>query len=102
MSLYIDNNNLVVRNGTKQTIPSKNILVGDIVFLSKGVTAPADGILIEGDLIVGLLFLSPYQESKQNIDRSGDPFVRGGHRVVEGNKKMLVLAVGKYSFAGFV
>lgn len=42
----------VRRNGTVQTLPADEIVVGDIILLSAGDKIPADGFLIEGSLQV--------------------------------------------------
>ncbi len=39
---------LVLRDGIEKTIPSEEVLVGDVVIVKNGMIAPVDGVIIEG------------------------------------------------------
>ena len=41
----------VVRDGTQQTIPARELVPGDVVLVGEGDRAPADGLLIGGDIL---------------------------------------------------
>lgn len=41
----------VIRDGTQQTIPARELAPGDVVLVGEGDRAPADGLLIGGDIL---------------------------------------------------
>ncbi|CAG9310366.1 unnamed protein product [Blepharisma stoltei] len=99
-------NVIVTRDGIEKEIPAKDILTGDLIYVSPGEVFCVDGILIRGN---GLSVdeSSITGESKlmnKQVVRAGDtdtdPFLISGAKINQGNGVMLVCAVGKYSVLG--
>lgn len=96
-------NVVVIRNGSEIEIPSINLLVGDVMYISPGEILIVDGLLLRGtglsideSAITGESALA-----KRNILRAGDdtanPFLVSGGKIIEGNGYMLVCTVGSRS-----
>jgi P-type Ca2+ transporter type 2B len=90
----------VIRGGQKVTIPSNDIVVGDIVTLSIGDVLCADGLLIDGHGVE--TDESSLTGETKNISKSvdGNPFLLSGTKVMDGAGTFLVIAVGENSEAG--
>jgi P-type Ca2+ transporter type 2B len=99
-------NVIVTRDGQETEIPVKDLLVGDIIFVSPGEIFPVDGVLIKGGwLSVDESAITGESKLlKREVPRAGDtnsiPFVVSGARVCEGNGSVLVCAVGAHSVLG--
>ena len=90
----------IVRNGEQGLASVFDICVGDVVIMASGDILCADGILIEGR---GLKCdeASMTGESEPVKKAGGDDvFLLSGTKVLEGQGRMLVVAVGPYSFNG--
>lgn len=93
----------VVRNGNMTSIPRRDIVVGDIVFLSTGNEIPADGKLLEAvslNVDESTLTGEPLAH-KTTVEADFDPdatypgdMVLRGTKVMEGHGVMRVTAVG--------
>ena len=86
----------VVRDGKEKQIISTDLLVGDVVIFDVGDKVVADCVIIGGnDPKMDEASLTGETEP---IDKTQDqPFCRSGTQVIEGNGKMLVVAVGPTS-----
>mmetsp|Transcript_25699 Transcript_25699/g.71910 ORF Transcript_25699/g.71910 Transcript_25699/m.71910 type:complete len:1007 (+) Transcript_25699:267-3287(+) len=86
----------VVRDGKEMQILSTDLLVGDVVVFDVGDKVVADSVIISGnDPKMDEASLTGETEP---IDKGPDaPFCRSGTQIVEGNGKMLVVAVGPHS-----
>ncbi|TVU27075.1 hypothetical protein EJB05_29654 [Eragrostis curvula] len=83
----------VTRDGSRQKISIYDLVVGDIVHLSIGDQAPADGLFIHGYSL--LLDESSLSGESDPVYISKDkPFILAGTKVQDGSAKMLVTAVG--------
>ena len=113
-----DRNIWVVRSGRMQEIRISHVLVGDVVHISPGDIAPADGVLIRGhqvkcdessltgesDPVDKRPMKSPSQEKDDqgNSISSAEPdcFIYSHTKIVEGLGDFLVLATGTRSSHG--
>ena len=95
----------IVRNGKTRQVPTEDLLVGDIIFVSMGDVIPCDGVLIEGSY-VKTDESSMTGESDQIIKdldpekEDFDPFMLSGTTVVDGSGKVVIIAVGINSLQG--
>jgi P-type Ca2+ transporter type 2B len=93
-------NVIVTRSGTEKEIPARDLLVGDLVYISPGEILPVDGILVRGNGITvdESAITGESALMKREIIRAGDmqsnPFLVSGGKVSEGNGMMIVCAVG--------
>lgn len=85
----------VLRDGKEQNIPSRNIVLDDIVLLSLGDQIPADCILEEGNLEVNESLLTG--ESAPVKKQPGDPLFAGSF-ISGGNGKARADKVGKNTY----
>ncbi len=100
----------VLRDGEIVEIPSVDIVVGDIVYLSSGERIFADGVLISGALSVDQSALNgESREAEKHPQDKDEPFelssksmVFSGTIIARGEGVMRVLRVGKDSFYGMV
>ncbi|KAJ3340440.1 Calcium-transporting ATPase 10, plasma membrane-type [Gonapodya sp. JEL0774] len=89
----------VVRGGTKDSISSWNVLVGDLVEISVGDEIPADGLLVQGNRLV--IDESPLTGESLPVQKNiRAPFLFSGCLVSEGSAMMIVTAVGTSSSGG--
>lgn len=87
----------VVRDGTQQTVPSDDLVTGELVLLGLGDQVPADGSVIEAaglEVDESILTGEAHPVHKQ----AGDPLM-SGTAVVAGSGAMLVEKVGADSWA---
>ena len=95
----------IVRDSLTLQVPTKELVVGDIVYVSMGDVLPCDGVLVESHYIK-TDESSMTGESDQivkdidSIHETFDPFMLSGTTVVDGSGKMLVIAVGEHSLQG--
>ncbi|WP_211252916.1 cation-translocating P-type ATPase [Carnobacterium gallinarum] len=102
----------VIRNGTKESIPAKELVVGDIVLLDAGDYVPADGRLLEsGSLRVdeGMLTGESLPVEKNTEQLTGDApvgdrrnMVFSGSMVVYGRGLFVVTAIANQTEIGKV
>lgn len=87
----------VLRSGKEMTVPSYQVVVGDMMLVDTGDKLVADGLLVLGnDLIIDESSLTGESEPMMK-DRGKDPFVWTGTQVSEGSGKFVVTAVGERS-----
>jgi Ca2+-transporting ATPase len=90
----------VLRGGELIEVNSEQILVGDVIHICTGVVIPADGILISGfnvECDESSMTGEPHSIEK---DVKEDPFLLSGTNCVNGEGKMLAIAVGINSLNG--
>lgn len=114
----------VRRNGIMLEIHQDFLLVGDVVILNEGMEVPADGILIEASQVttdesamtgesdpIKKNTLAICLKKKQHLEQQGEkniadkhevpsPIIMSGTKVLTGEGKMVVLAVGQASCIG--
>ncbi|XP_078158231.1 uncharacterized protein LOC144553930 isoform X2 [Carex rostrata] len=89
----------VTRNRCRQKMSIYDLLLGDIVHLSKGDLVPADGLFFSGfPLLIDESSLTG--ESKPIIVNSNNPFLLAGMKVQDGACEMLVTTVGRRTWRG--
>lgn len=87
----------VFRSGKEMTVPSYQIVVGDIMLIDTGDKVVADGLIIScNELILDEASLTGESEPMKK-DTMKEPFVWTGTQVSEGSGKFLVTAVGERS-----
>ncbi len=100
----------VLRDGIILEISANELVVGDIVYLSRGEIIQADGIMLSGKLKVDQSALNgESREAKKEYGKptegwellNRDKLFRGSI-IVEGNAVMRVMRVGKESYYGMV
>jgi len=107
----------VIRNGLNQSVPSEELLVGDLIKINYGEILPADMILIEGNgLKIDESSLTgesdsvnkkSYEEcldelnNKKNKEPSSN-LLFCGTNVVEGNGSAIIIATGEHSQKGII
>ncbi|CAF3808720.1 unnamed protein product [Rotaria sordida] len=92
----------VIRESQVHQIPIKDIVVGDICQIKYGDLLPVDGVVVQSnDLKVDESSLTGEIDLIKK-DESEDPFLLSGTHIMEGNGKMLVLAVGEHSQMGII
>lgn len=69
---YIERPVSVLRNGAKTQIPSHELVPGDIIFLSQGLTAPCDIYVVSGCVVVNEAFITGESSPimKVQVDRN--------------------------------
>uniref|UniRef100_A0A671T2I8 Calcium-transporting ATPase n=1 Tax=Sinocyclocheilus anshuiensis TaxID=1608454 RepID=A0A671T2I8_9TELE len=92
----------VLRAGQVIQIPVAEIVVGDIAQVKYGDLLPADGVLIQSNVlkIDESSLTGESDHVKKTVDK--DPMLLSGTHVMEGSGKMLVTAVGVNSQTGII
>nr|GMD67723.1 putative calcium-transporting ATPase 13, plasma membrane-type [Ipomoea batatas] len=88
-------NATVIRNGKRHSISISDVVVGDVLCLGVGDRVPADGLYIDGH---SLLVDESHIKNDNNpveVQCSNNPFLHYGSKVIKGDARMLVIAVGK-------
>ena len=98
---------LAVRNGKNVMIDADEIVVGDVIFVSVGDTVQADGIILDGEMLVDQSALNGENiEARKHKFHSDDPTLSNegrlfrGSIVVDGGGVMRVNKVGQSTFYG--
>ncbi|CAF1314828.1 unnamed protein product [Rotaria sordida] len=92
----------VIRESQVYQIPIKDIVVGDICQINYGDLLPVDGVVVQSN---GLKVDESSLTGEADLIKkheSEDPFLLSGTHIMEGNGKMLVLAVGEHSQMGII
>ena len=92
-------NSRVKRNGQVISVPTRDIVVKDIVLLSTGDKVPADGLIIEGSISVDESMLNG-ESNEVYKDPNSNNNLYMGTVVYSGNAIMLVNKVGDNTFYG--
>jgi Ca2+ transporting ATPase len=97
---------IVRRDGREGTIRERDLLVGDVVFISAGDIIPADAafaqgcrLMVDESVITGESEIVT-KEVYRPGDLQGNPFLISGSKVCEGSGYMIVCAVGINSVQG--
>lgn len=99
----------VRRNGTVQSIPIGEVVVGDVILLSAGEMIPADGLIISGEVRTDQSAMTgesreirklPTQD--QRLDPAAPSTLFRGCTLTSGACEMQALAVGDASFLGAI
>lgn len=90
---------VVIREGKRRTIESKDLVPGDLVFLTAGDKVPADGRLIEGtNLLVHEAILTGEEEAIEKKPQKSSLFM--GTTVIWGKGMMEVIKTGSKTEIG--
>src|SRR5205814_8713084 len=88
----------VLRDGTQRSVPTADLVTGDLLVLAEGDVVPADAVLVES---VGLLLdESALTGESVPVDRALDDPVQAGTVVVRGRGQAVVTATGAASAMG--
>ncbi|CAB4486632.1 PMCA-type calcium-translocating P-type ATPase [Rhizophagus irregularis] len=93
----------LIRSGNEQQISVHEINVGDILFLEPGDIVPVDGIFLWGHNIVCDESSATGESDpikKGELEKNLDPFILSGSKILDGNGRCVVIAVGPNSFFG--
>jgi magnesium-transporting ATPase (P-type) len=99
---------LVIRAGIQSTISTEELVVGDLVIVSYGMTVPADVVLIsssgvscdEGALTGEPDELKKFHVTDENYEYNPNPFMLRSTLCVSGEGRALVVAVGPHTLSG--
>jgi P-type Ca2+ transporter type 2C len=89
--------NIAIRDNKVITLPSEEIVVGDVIMLNAGDSIPADGHIISGHLLVNEVSING--ETKEKNKQLLDP-VYASTVIYDGTAKMLVDKVGDNTLIG--
>lgn len=92
-------NAMVIREGKRKIIEAKNLVPGDLVVLLAGDKIPADGELIDGEILVNEAILTGEGEGKRKSVK-GDKNLFFGSVVLAGKGIMEVKKIGKETEIG--
>jgi magnesium-transporting ATPase (P-type) len=94
----------VIRNKTTTKIPSSELMVGDIVFLSAGDLIPADGVWVGDASVEDVNVDEAALTGESAVKKHGfrEPFLFSGTAVSTGEAHMIVTAVGRDSKSGTI
>lgn len=92
----------VLRGGEKTEVVVFDLVVGDVVLIDTGDIFTADGLFISGhNLLVDESSATGETDSlKKGMHEDHDPFFLSGTKCLDGVGKMLVIAIGEFSFQG--
>ena len=93
----------MIRNGKVRTIPSTDLVVGDLMFIDNGDIVPIDGILFKAnDISCNECGSQIYKRVpvKYVEEEKCDPFIISGDKILEGHGVLIVCAVGSHSMMG--
>ncbi len=97
---------LVIRNGIKQKINTEEVVLGDVIVISRGEIVPADAVLLQGnDLIVNESILTGESVEQVKSPHNGEDHknqIFMGTNVVNGHCWARVTATGNDSALGVV
>ncbi|XP_059312248.1 putative calcium-transporting ATPase 13, plasma membrane-type [Lycium ferocissimum] len=85
----------VVRDGRRQEVSIFDIVVGDVVCLKIGDQIPADGLFLDGHSLQVDESSMTGESDHVQINKTQNPFLVCGTKVMDGYGRMLVTSVGK-------
>lgn len=92
LSLVVDSSCTVLRDGVKNTISTRELLLDDLYYLTSGMQVPVDCIIVKGSVEIDESILTGESE---NVLKSIDRRVLAGSHVVSGKALAQVDKVGK-------
>lgn len=95
LALLEESNYTVIRDGKEEKIPSKELVLNDLVILHSGEQIPADGVVKEGYLSVNESLLTGEMDE---IDKHANSELRSGSFVVSGEAYVELTKVGEDSY----
>lgn len=95
----------VLRNSTVILVPTEELVVGDVIFLSSGTKIPADAVLKDGHVLVDQSAINgesePSEKSPQNTETNNERSkIYAGTVITEGECTAIVTSVGSMSLYG--
>eukprot|EP00300_Choanocystis_sp_HF-7_P021906 c21009_g1_i1.p1 GENE.c21009_g1_i1~~c21009_g1_i1.p1 ORF type:complete len:1007 (+),score=241.13 c21009_g1_i1:83-3103(+) len=88
----------VCRGSRRMEVPVKELVVGDVIYLTQGQKVPVDGLFIDGqNLTCNESALTGEVDSRKKMSGS---YMKSGAIVDQGDGRMLALAVGEHTDAG--
>lgn len=87
----------VMRSKKRMEILSRDLVVGDVCLVKRGVVVPGDGVIIENNGLVVDETIIPNSQGNRVKKSQDDILVFSGSHVVEGNGKFITLAVGSHT-----
>lgn len=90
----------VIRSGKLIKLPSREIVVGDLLILESGDKVPADGYIKEGELSINESFITGESKEVNKKYSDKDNTVYSGSTIYKGSAKIIVTKVGDNSFIG--
>ncbi|KAK0608067.1 hypothetical protein LWI29_025086 [Acer saccharum] len=84
----------VIRKGRRQQISIFEIVVGDVICLKIGDQIPADGLFLEGHSLQVDESSMTEESDHVEVNKSQNPFLFSGTKVVDGYACMLAISVG--------
>ncbi len=88
----------VLRDGRSISIPSSEIVLGDVIVLSSGEQAPCDVKVVEGVCEVDESFLTGESESVHKDSRKNQCLIYSGSAILSGRVKAVVTEVGSFTY----
>ena len=89
----------VLRNNKKEIISIDEVVVGDIVILESGDRVPADGVILDGNIIVDESSLTGESLEK---NKAVHDIIYAGSIVIEKNAIIKITKVGKNTYYGMI
>ncbi len=86
----------VIRDGQQQTVPSDELVLGDIIMLKSGAQVPADAKVIDGHVRVNEALLTGEEDE---IEKVADTHLLSGSFIVGGECYAVLERVGEESYA---
>jgi Ca2+-transporting ATPase len=83
---------MVLREGTKQRIPGREVVRDDIIFVSEGDRVPADAVLFSNEVIA--IDESLLTGESLPVEKSADAIIYAGTTVVRGQATAIATAIG--------
>lgn len=116
LSASVSVDSTLLRDGKKTSVPSKEVVPGDVVILAAGDLIPADGVLIESrDFFINQSMLTGesypiektadgkaeiFTEKLEESDLSAPHFAFAGSSVVSGTAKLQIMCTGSKTILG--
>ena len=96
LSLLDKSEYYVLRDGKEVKIPMDELVLGDLVKVSSGKQIPADGIVIDGDLLVNESLLTGEADE---IEKSINDELKSGSFIISGEAYIKLIRVGVDSYS---
>ncbi|CAG9314301.1 unnamed protein product [Blepharisma stoltei] len=100
-------NLIVIRDGIEKEIHQKDLMTGDLLCVATGDILAGDGIYLRGSglsidesSITGESKLVKKLALIHGHEKSNDPFLVSGSKIIEGSGVVLILAIGPHSVTG--